>query len=89
MDIEALTGPNLDRLIRYGYSGFLLTGILLFLVPTRVHPALEAGGAVVTPLVILAAGAAVYAIYRYVLNELLLAPFVLHPLHLVQLGGGI
>ncbi|MBZ5682616.1 MAG: hypothetical protein LAO24_21190 [Acidobacteriia bacterium] len=81
MDIDALTRSDLDRLIRYAYSGFLLTGILLFLVPGQIHPALEAGGTVVTPLVILAAGAAVYTLYRYVLNELFLSPFVLHPLH--------
>ena len=71
---------ELDRLIRYGYSGFLLTGILLFITPTSVHPLVEAGGAVVTPLVILATGAAVYTLYRYVLSEMLLARW-LHRWH--------
>jgi hypothetical protein len=79
-DISILD-PNLDRLIRYGYSGFLLVGILLFLVPNRVAPVIEAGGAVITPLAILAAGAAIYTLYRYVLNELILSPFVIHPIH--------
>src|SRR6266542_4664511 len=80
MDLDVLK-DDFDRLIRYGYSGFLLTGILLFLMPGGVRPAIEAGGAVVAPLAILAAGAAVYTLYRYALNELFLAPFVLHPLH--------
>lgn len=81
MNVDALKRTDLDRLIRYGYSGFLLTGIFLFLVPDRVHPALEAGGTVVSPLVILAGGAAVYTLYRYVLNEMFLSPIILHPLH--------
>jgi hypothetical protein len=90
MDIDAFRRSDLDRLIRYAYSGFLLTGILLFLVPDRIHPALVAGGDVVAPLVILAAGAAVYTLYRYVLNELFLSPFILHPLHaLVDWGAEI
>jgi hypothetical protein len=81
MDVDILRRSDLDRLIRYGYSGFLMIGILLFLMPTRIRPALDAGGVVVGPLAILAAGAAVYTLYRYVLNELFLSPFVLHPLH--------
>lgn len=81
MNIDALRRSDLDRLIRYGYSGFLLTGILLFLMPGRLRPALAAGGAVVAPLAILAAGAAVYTLYRYVLNEMLLSRFILHYLH--------
>jgi len=81
MDIDAFKRPEMDRLIRYGYSGFLLMGILLFITPDSVRPVLQAGGAVVSPLVILAAGAAVYTLYRYVLNEMFLSPLVLHPLH--------
>jgi len=62
---------ELDRLLRYGYAGFLMIGILLFVVPGKVGPVLAAGGTVVTPLVVLAAGAAVYTLYRYVFNEML------------------
>ena len=83
MDIDTLKRVELDRLMRYGYSGFLLVGILLFVIPGRLRPALEAGGTVVTPLVILAAGAAIYTLYRYVLNDMFLSRFVLHPLHAV------
>jgi len=81
MDVDVLKRSEVDRLIRYGYSGFLLVGILLFLMPSRVRPAIEAGGAVVAPIAILAAGAAVYTLYRYVLNDFLLSPVVVHPLH--------
>jgi len=58
-----------------------MIGILLFLVPTRVKPAVEAAGNVVAPLAIVALGAAIYTLYRHVLNQLILSPFLLHPLH--------
>lgn len=80
INLDVLKGSEFDRLIRYGYSGFLMTGLLLFLVPDRIRPALEAGGSVVAPLVILAAGAAIYTLYRYFLNEIVVAP-CLHGLH--------
>jgi len=69
--LDPLKRFELDRLIRYGYAGFLLVGILLLIVPGQVAPILAAGGTVVTPLVILAVGAAVYTLYRYVFNEML------------------
>ena len=81
MNIGEIAQSDVDRLIRYAYSGFLLVGILLFTMPRRIQPILEAGGSVVTPLTILAAGAVVYVLYRYVLNDLILSLLILHPLH--------
>lgn len=83
MTFDVFGRAELDRLIRYSYSGFLLTAILLFLIPDKVGPALQAGGSVVSPLVILAMGAAVYTLYRFVLNEMFLSPLFLHPLDAV------
>jgi hypothetical protein len=78
--LEPLKRFELDRLIRHGYAGFLLVGILLFVVPTNVAPVLAAGGSVVTPLVILAVGAVIYTLYRYVFNEMIFVRFV-HQFH--------
>ena len=71
---------QLTQLIRHGYGGFLLTGIVAFFAPAKLKEAIEAGGAVVAPLVILAIGTAIYVLYRYILGELLLFPFT-HSVH--------
>lgn len=65
---------QLTDLIRWGYGGFLLTGIAALFAPSEVKEAIEVGGTVVAPLVILAIGAAVYLLHRYVIGELLVYP---------------
>lgn len=71
---------QLNQLIRYGYGGFLLTGIVAFFAPKQIKDAIEAGGTVVSPLVILAIGAAIYILHRYVLGELFIYP-ITHLFH--------
>jgi len=59
----------LPILVRYAYSGFLAAGLTLFAAPEWSRGVIESGGAIVTPLVILAFGACIYVLYRHVLGE--------------------
>lgn len=66
---------GLSRLLRYGYAGFLLLGVFLLTSDTsKLKPAIEAAGSVLGPIVVLAAGAGIYVLYRYLLGEWLLFP---------------
>lgn len=73
---------QLSSLIRYGYSGFLATGILLLVHAEVVGAAVEAAGPVLSPLLVLAGGASIYVLYRYIIGEFLLYP-VMHGLELL------
>lgn len=73
---------DISQIIRYGYSGFLLTAAMSVLTPQTLKTAVEAAGSVVAPLTVFAVGAAIYVMYRYVIGE-----FVLFPLaHLIHAG---
>jgi hypothetical protein len=64
-----------DRLLRYGYGGFLLLGVsLLTGKANNLKPAIEAAGSVLGPLVVFACGTAIYVFYRYLLGEWVLFP---------------
>jgi len=67
---------GLARLLRYGYAGFLLLGVFLLTADdaSKLKVAIDAAGSVLGPLVVLAVGAAVYVLYRYLLGEWLLFP---------------
>jgi hypothetical protein len=74
------------RLLRYGYGGFFLLGLVLWNearanaggVASRasepIKVAVEAAGPVLGPMVIFAVGAAIYVMYRFLLGEYLLYP---------------
>jgi hypothetical protein len=64
-----------DRLLRYGYGGFLLLGVSLLTGKANdLKPAIEAAGSVLGPLVVFACGTAIYVFYRYLLGEFVLFP---------------
>ncbi|MBL8860567.1 MAG: hypothetical protein JNK02_01020 [Planctomycetes bacterium] len=66
---------ELSRILRYGYAGFLLLGVFLLTSETsKLKSAIDAAGSVLGPIVVLAAGAAIYVLYRYLLGEWLLFP---------------
>jgi hypothetical protein len=65
---------NLSLLLRYGYAGFLLVGILLFINPSAIKTITDNAGTVLSPLLVLAAGACIYVVYRYVVGEWILFP---------------
>jgi hypothetical protein len=67
---------NLSLLLRYGYSGFLLVGILLFTKPSAIKTVTDNAGAVLSPLLVLAVGACIYVVYRYLLGEWVLFPLM-------------
>ncbi len=66
---------GLDRILRYGYGGFLLLALALLCGKAgALKPAIEAAGSVLGPLVVFACGAAIYTVYRYLLGEWVLFP---------------
>jgi len=71
---------DLSKIIRYGYGGFLLTGIVGLFQPEILKKTIESTGSVVTPLIIFSIGACIYIMYRYVIGEFLLYPFT-HFIH--------
>lgn len=70
----------LSRLLRYGYGGFLLVGILSLIEPKIVKSSIAAAGSVVAPLVIFFVGVCIFVIYRYVLGEFILYQ-LMHAIH--------
>jgi hypothetical protein len=62
----------LSRLLRYGYGGFLLVGIVSLIEPEIVKLAVEATGSIVSPFVIFFVGTCIFVVYRYVLGEFIL-----------------
>src|SRR5437660_1697362 len=65
---------NLSLLLRYGYSGFLLVGILLFVNPRAIKTVTDNSGPVLAPPLVLAVGACIYVVYRYIVGEWILFP---------------
>src|SRR5574340_865811 len=60
---------SLNQIMRYGYGGFLLVGILAVLEPERVEPAIKAAGIVVAPMIIFALGTAIFVIHRHIFGQ--------------------
>ncbi len=77
---------RLGQLIRYAYSGFLLFFVADCLEPARTRQSVEDLGPVLTPIVALVLGVAVYVLYKELLGEMVFYP-VRHMLH--TLGGRI
>ena len=75
-DSPRLPELPLGLLVRYGYAGFLLVGLAALFRPDPVKGRIEALGAVVAPITILAAGACIYTLYRYLLGEYGLYPLM-------------
>ena len=71
---------SLSQIIRYGYGGFLLIGILLIFQPDIIKKSIDSAGAIVAPIAILSIGACIYIIYRYVIGELIIYPLT-HLIH--------
>lgn len=65
---------NLSLLIRYGYTGLIVFVMLLMKDPARMKSYVEGAGAVLAPFVVLAIGACVYVLYRYLLGEWIFYP---------------
>lgn len=65
---------NLSLLIRYGYSGLLLFGMLLLRYPQEIKSYVEGAGDILAPLVVFAIGACIYVIYRHLLGEWIIYP---------------
>ena len=77
---------RLGQLIRYGYSGLLFFLVAASLEPVQTKQLIESLGPVLTPLVALVLGVAVYVLYKELLGEMVLYP-VRHMLH--TMGGRI
>ncbi len=71
---------TLTDVIKYGYGGALLTGLSAIVAPSEVETIIAALGAVATPIVILAIGACVYVMHRYVVGEFVIYPAT-HAIH--------
>ena len=71
---------KIDQIIRYGYGGFLIAGIMIFLYPDKSKEFIASAGSVVAPLSILSSGAFIYVFYRYVLGDNFIYP-ITHFLH--------
>lgn len=63
---------SLSRLLRYGYGGFLLVGILSLIEQEFVKSSIAAAGSVLAPLVVFFVGVCIFVVYRYVLGEFIL-----------------
>ena len=71
---------SISKIIRYGYGGFLLVGIILLFNPQLINEIIKSAGPVVAPIAIFSLGACIYIFYRFVLGE-----FIIYPIsHLVH-----
>ena len=73
---------SVNNILRYGYSGFLMVGIISLVDPNILEKTIKASGPVVTPLAIFFVGTCIFVVYRYVIGELLLFP-IMHLIHWV------
>lgn len=73
---------SVNNILRYGYSGFLMVGIISLVDPNILEKAIKASGPVVTPLAIFFVGTCIFVVYRYVIGEFLLFP-IMHLFHWV------
>ncbi|MCJ7577544.1 MAG: hypothetical protein MUO91_03755 [candidate division Zixibacteria bacterium] len=79
--VETLIGRlSISTILRYGYGGFLLVGLLALRDHVQVEAWIKATGTVVAPLIVFCVGACIYVVYRYVVGEFLFYPFM-HSVH--------
>ncbi len=71
---------SLNKFLNYGYSGFLLLGIIYLNDNLFVRSLVENLGPVISVILTLSLGATAFIAYRYILGELLIYPLV-HVLH--------